>query len=289
MDVFTVGDAEGNIVRYAEVPWDSVKKARTDLDPETGEPMTLALHDGVVIRDDAEKDTDGNDRKPTFNPFYLDSKGELRRVKADVWVESRMFTVPFGPCCLTPEMKEALYPDRDDVIVCGGRCCRTRVVAKIDDQYNIMKHYRDGIREYMVPAMERTARQTGLFLTESLRQGPNSSCLFWHPEDGSCSIHSYALDNGKHPFDLKPVPCSMFPARVLSGRLDRSPRLYVELIDPSVIRAHNIECPIGQPGLRPAYMNMQNELDWHFGEGFHEVMTHTFTSFYEPMWAACGL
>ena len=275
MDLFVLAKNTTAHAQYVEVPWDLATGGRTDLDPVKAAPMPLHfLDDGTIARD-----------ATTLRPLLETAQGDLVAAQCDVWLQKGVFLTPFGPCCLTEADRRALYADRSDILVCGGRCCRQPVQCKVDQQYRILKHY-DGIEQHMMPATRTLAREAGPFAGERIQQMPDRSCCFWRPHDGKCAIHAYADAAGLDWRALKPTPCVLFPFQVTTTTavVEKSPYFFVECFDPGALHQHGIQCPIGDERLKPAYLNMKRELDFVFGPGFWEVMSDVWERSYRPLW-----
>lgn len=266
MEIYTVGSRKTNYLGYVEVPWLAREQRRSDRD-ECGNPIEL-------LRDDLgnfERDEESG------HPLGKTVEGETVVVPTEVWVERSVFTTPFGPCCLSEED----LPHDMPAMVCGGKCCFTSPMVRIDDQYRIMERL-DEIAEHLPPMNKMLIEETGPFNDEMATKTPEGACIFWRREDGKCAIHVYADENGMDWRNLKPLPCVLFPLSMVAGRqLEDQPgaRYFIRIANPSAVQQRGIQCPIGNDQLLPAYLNLKDEMDFYFGEGFHETLCDAYSAF----------
>jgi Fe-S-cluster containining protein len=266
MEIYTLGSMKTNYLGYVEVPWLVRERRRSDIDCDGERIKYLRDECGNCLRD-----------KETGYPMGNTSNGSTVVVPTEVWVERSVFTTPFGPCCLSEED----LPHDKPAIVCGGKCCYTSPMIRIDDQYRILEHL-SGIQQHL-PALNRMLiSEVGPFQDEMATKTPEGACIFWRRQDGKCAIHVYAQETGIDWHNLKPLPCVLFPLSIVSGRqLDEQPgaRFFVRIANPGAVQQHGIRCPIGSEQLLPAYLNMRDEMDFFFGTGFHETLCDAYSDF----------
>lgn len=266
MEIYTLGSMRTNYLGYVEVPWLVRSRKRSDVDV-SGDPISLIRDEqGNCVRN-----------KESGYPMGKTVGGDTVEVPTEVWVERSVFTTPFGPCCLSEQDRPTDRPS----IACGGRCCYTSPMVRIDDQYRVMEHI-DEIKKHLPKLNQVLITEVGPFQDEMTTKTPEGACIFWRHSDGKCAIHVFAEESGRDWKDVKPLPCVLFPLVIVAGRqLDEQPgaRYFVRIANPAAVQQHGIRCPIGNEQLQPAYLNLKVEMDYYFGDGFHDCLCDAYSEF----------
>jgi hypothetical protein len=91
----------------------------------------------------------------------------------------------------------------------------------------------------------------------------NTSCVFLRP-DNKCALQVASLAQGRHPWDLKPFYCALYPLILLGDKL--------QLDDDNSLYRNGASCQRPEPELVPLYRLLKDELMLGLGEdGYRQL------------------
>ena len=91
----------------------------------------------------------------------------------------------------------------------------------------------------------------------------DTSCVFLRP-DNRCALQVASLALGRHPWDLKPYYCALYPLILLGDRL--------QLDDDNSLYRNGASCQRAEPELVPLYILFKEELVLGLGEeGYQQL------------------
>ncbi|MFA4924713.1 MAG: DUF3109 family protein [Ignavibacteriaceae bacterium] len=109
---------------------------------------------------------------------------------------------------------------------CNGECCYYGVYTDKTESENILS-----LKDKLIPLMDETQSKNSSGWFEEPQEDNdfesgiavgteviNGKCAFLD-KNGLCVIQSLAINEGKHPWDYKPLYCYLFPVTIYEGAL----------------------------------------------------------------------